>query len=215
MLALVGSVLLRRDRFEGWQLDNEPRPTVWWIFRAQAATVLLHDALREVEPQSQSNWSAIAMCLNKAIEDLLALVNRYANAVIAHGKDDHPRMTHAQTDLHARVPGAELERVVDQVGQHLFDAQRVHLRSDRAGSIRRDQAIGGARSCQVDDIGDQVTQIGRGPDNGQLLAGSKRSRIHEPIDHARESHGLPIDARERLFDLGRRDHFTMLVLAQQ
>ena len=137
MLVVFGRSVLGHDRVECWQLDHEACSAIGRILSRQASAVLLHNALAQIQTQSQSRGSLVAVRLDEAIENLVAAFDRHADAVVADGDHRGARVWHAQRDLHRCLSGAELERVVDQVGQHLLDAQRVQPRLDRARRVDR------------------------------------------------------------------------------
>jgi hypothetical protein len=214
MVVVFRRSVLRGDCFESWQFDDEPRSTIMRIVRSQATAVLLYDALTQIQPEAQSSRSLIAMRLHKAIEDLVAPLDRHAAAVITNSENGVARAGYAQTDLDRRVVGAELERVVDQVRQHLLHAQRVQLGLDSAGRVDRDETFRVHGTRQIHHVHDELAQVGVHAINGEVARVRTRG-VHESLDHARESNGLPVNPRQGNAHLIGLHCASALVLSKQ
>jgi hypothetical protein len=195
MLVVFRRSVLGQERVESGQFDDEPCSTIGRILGGQPSAVLLYDALTQIQAESQSSGGLVAVRLDETIEDLIAAFDRHADPVVAHGDDRVARMWQPQRDLDRRIAGTELERVVDQVREHLLDAQRVQTRLDRARRVDRDTSLGVASPREVDHVHHHVAQVGLRANDDQL-AGINAGGVHEPFDHAGQSNGLVIDARQ-------------------
>jgi hypothetical protein len=122
--------------------------------------VLLDDALAQVQPETEPGGRPVAVSLHESIENVVAPLDWHADAVVADRNERVARPRHAQRDLDRGVRGAELERVVDQVRQHLLDTQRVQADLNRPRRIKRHLAFGMDGSRQIHDVHDHLAQIG-------------------------------------------------------
>src|ERR671934_1743594 len=78
---------------------------------------------------------ALAVGLVEVLENLAAALGWDAEAVIAYGHPDGDEIGHA--DGHGDPPAtwAVLDGVVEQIGEHLFDAQRIDPRRQARRSV--------------------------------------------------------------------------------
>src|SRR4029450_8919638 len=102
----------------------------------------------EAQPQPRPALLASVTDLVQALEDVGAVLGRYALAGVGGGDPDRPRIlaVRADADLDHAARGGELQRVVDQVSEDLDDAVRTDARAgDPRGEVflEADLRLGG------------------------------------------------------------------------
>src|SRR3954468_3779186 len=112
------------------QDKDEPASALGLALGPDASSVALADRLGDVQPQPEAAPIAV-ISLEAAVEDLFEQVRRDSFAGVLHHEAD---ATFPQLDAHrdAAALGSELDRVADEIGQHLEDPFVVELEGPNA-----------------------------------------------------------------------------------
>jgi hypothetical protein len=143
--------------------------------------MLFNNSLAQIQTQAQASRRLIAVRLDETLENVFAAFDGYANSVVAHRQHNVVGLAKAQTDLNTRLPGAEFEGVVEQIRQHLLDAQHIHSGSDGVWRVDTHQSLRCSGTREVDCIHDELADI-------RLLAGQRElprrdyRGVHQPAD---------------------------------
>src|SRR5688572_13927316 len=89
------------------------------------------------------------------------MLERDTETVIAHGDAD-PVIGSGEVDLDLAAVGAELDAVVEQVRNHLLDAERIKVSDDGAagGTAYRERARAGPGCDKGNGVFDDVDDVG-------------------------------------------------------
>src|SRR4051812_791046 len=164
-----GITVLRLQR----QLDRERRTVAGDALHPDLPSVRLDDVSRD--PQSEPEPAVLSRPFGalESLEDLLLVLGRDADPAVRHAQHRAGTLD-SRLDLD-RPPLAVLQRVRDQVGDHLLQADAVPHALDGI-EVERDLAAGFRRQV--------------------------REAVHDVPDHLVESHPLPIEHQPAGVDAG-------------
>ena len=128
----------------------------------QRAVMALHDPLRAGQTDTGAADAAddVAAAAEQ-LEDVGQILGRDAQTLVA---DDHrrPLLVGRHVDAYAAAVWAVLDGVPDQVVEHALEPSHVELTDKlRHGGVQHDLVARGCLGVLVDDVADQLEQIGR------------------------------------------------------
>src|SRR5918999_4720923 len=138
----AGRILVADDcRCDDGDRHREDAATLRSWLHPDASLVRIHDAPADVEAKTDAGfWHALHVRgAVEAIEDPLALVLGHTDAVVAH-RDPRRAALDRELDLGQDPAGAVLDRVLDEVVDHLLEARRVDRADHR---LARDRYLQG------------------------------------------------------------------------
>lgn len=174
---------------------------------AQAAAVQIDQLARNRQPQPQSAHAAggAGIGLTEAVEHMRQEVGGNANASIAYAQAQ-ALLFHLQAHAHIALGCGELERVADQVGQHLLEAPGIAEEPQAALQRRIQFQPDLARLCGGLH---QFHGAARQPGDVEVfglqadLAGQDRTHIQQVVDDLRLRARTALDHHQSLAQLGR------------
>ena len=138
--------------------------------------------------------------LVKAFEDLRPMLRWNANAVVAHAQLQAPLIGTGQLDIDRATIWAVLDRVVDQIGDHLLESHRVNRRQAALRRLDGNGVPRTARSGGVHRRAHQGREVGRLGVHGQSASIQTRG-VQQLSNQASDAVGLPVDLVKRFVDL--------------
>jgi hypothetical protein len=100
----------------------------WHALDPDLAAVLLHEAARDVQSEPQPGKTAIVNVARsvKPLEHQWLILDRDADALVAHAQSSLSSLL-PDRDAHRRMRRAVLERILDEIGNDLLEARRIHV----------------------------------------------------------------------------------------
>ena len=140
--------------------DDKSGATTGLGFRLDAAAVQLHRLPGDIEPKPEPPAGlALRRRLKEWLEDVLAILLRDPHAVVANHQTSESRRWLGQLHIDGLPAWAVLDRVVQQVGHHLLEPQRVDVRQELVWRMDGNRMTVGCRPHAVGDLAHQVDQI--------------------------------------------------------
>jgi hypothetical protein len=143
--------------------------------------MLFNNSLAQIQTEAQASRRLIAVRLDETLENILPAFDGYTYAMVAHRQHHVAGLAHSQSDLNTRLRGAEFEGVVEQIREHLLDAQHIHSGSDGVWRVDTHQALRCSGTRQVVGRHDELADV-------RLLAGQRElprrdnRGVHQPAD---------------------------------
>ena len=170
----------------------EVRTVAGFAFNPDPAAVHLDDLTRDGQPEAGAEDLAGRLLVTLvAAEQPLEELGRDADAVVADADVDLSTV-HGACDHDLPAVGRVLDRVAEQVGDHLRDAVRVALDHRPALGVADDDVTGARGACAVGGVFEQrgqvrLLQVQRQP------AGLDAVQVEHVVDHAVETVGVLVD----------------------
>ena len=121
-----------------------------------------------------------------------ALFGRDADAVVAHRQASSPVLEYADLDFDPALGGTELDRVVEQVHQHLTHAQAVDERAHRPRRIQHDLLVARGDLRELGEFLGECCQVAGQPLELELASFDTRG-VQQPRDQPLEPFHLRLD----------------------
>src|ERR671936_1200713 len=222
------------------QAHHEARSDIGRELRVDRAAVRLDDLPADV--QAEPHPRAVAVRLEEALEQVLPMLRRDAEAAVTHRDPYVRRRRTLDVDVDATAVRAELDRVAEQVRHHLFEPERIDGHPQTFGG-REDELVrrrGRLRlGDRAADEGDDVRALALRRELASLSAYGLEQQRHEATElvdllhdqrdrtallrlvrvRARKAAGEQLRrglrARHRRLQLVRRDREKLIARAEQ
>ena len=185
------------------QCHRDARAAISRCIDLNGTPVHLHNPAADVQAESHACYAREVLPgvrLVEAFEDVRPMLRRNADAVVAHAQLQAALIGTGQLDIDGTTVRAVLDRVVDQIGDHLLESHRVNRRQAALRRLDGNGVPRTARSGGVHRRAHQRREIGRLGVDGQSASIQTRG-VQQLSNQASDAVGLPVDLVQRFVDL--------------